>query len=555
MDEQDPQPATSSEDMGRLLARGGDPHLPSLENRVAFQWEAMADSLAHRHSIHRDTTVIGWLAAAVRERPAAVLDVGCAYGNHLLMLNSRLGCDQEVRLVGLDLHEDGLRYGRAFAATVPGYANVSFATGDLTAGLDFADATFDAINLADVLEHLEDPVGVLRELARITKPGGVIVVSTPLRDGMVKRLAAGANRLSRGRIYRAYYAGKETELDEHGAPVMHPRRPRPHLGNDSARAAPDRGRRRAGGGRRRAHERHEWQQVVRPTPLRPVGAHPHRGRPWSAAPALLGPRRLSTPRRPPLRALTRPRAAHTARDASRPRGEAHREARRTRHTLHNGAVSPPSDKLDQPGRRNRMTAQQRREQLIVIGRSIFAAKGFEAATVEEIAAKAGVSKPVVYEHFGGKEVLYAVVVDREMAALLQGVSAALETPGPTRGLVEKAALALLDYVEASTDGFRILVRDSPAGQSTGTFASLIGDIATQVEALLAREFSRRKLDPKSAPIYAQMLVGMVALTGQWWLDHRSFKKADVAAHLVNLAWNGLVGMQDRPTLRTPVGRR
>ena len=52
-----------------------------------------------------------------------------------------------------------------------------------------------------------------------------------------------------------------------------------------------------------------------------------------------------------------------------------------------------------------------------------------------------------------------------------------------------------------------------------------------------------------------MLVGMVALTGQWWLDSRKFKKADVAAHLVNLAWNGLAGLEAKPTLRTPTATR
>ena len=59
-----------------------------------------------------------------------------------------------------------------------------------------------------------------------------------------------------------------------------------------------------------------------------------------------------------------------------------------------------------------MTGKQRREQLIRIGRTLFADRGFEGTTVEEIAAKAGVSKPVVYEHFGGKEGLHADVVDR-----------------------------------------------------------------------------------------------------------------------------------------------
>ncbi|MGW2815473.1 TetR family transcriptional regulator [Streptomyces sp. NPDC001415] len=198
-------------------------------------------------------------------------------------------------------------------------------------------------------------------------------------------------------------------------------------------------------------------------------------------------------------------------------------------------------------RRTRMTGAERREQLLDIGRTLFAEKGFEGTSVEEIAAKAGVSKPVVYEHFGGKEGLYAVVVDREMRSLLDMVTGAL-TAGHPRELLEQAAFALLDYIETYTDGFRILVRDSPVAQSTGTFASLISDIATQVEDILGLEFKARGFDAKLAPLYAQALVGMVALTGQWWLDVRKPKKAEVAAHLVNLAWHGLDGLEPKPRL-------
>ena len=196
-----------------------------------------------------------------------------------------------------------------------------------------------------------------------------------------------------------------------------------------------------------------------------------------------------------------------------------------------------------------MTGKERREQLITIGRRLFAERGFEGTSVEEIAAKAGVSKPVVYEHFGGKEGLYAVVVDREMQHLLEMVTGAL-TGGHPRELLEQAAFALLDYIEQSTDGFRILVRDSPVAQSTGSFASLISDIATQVEHILVDEFKQRGYEPKHASLYAQMLVGMVALTGQWWLDVRKPRKAQVAAHLVNLAWNGLSGLEPKPKLVT-----
>ncbi|MGL5816532.1 MAG: TetR/AcrR family transcriptional regulator [Phycicoccus sp.] len=199
-----------------------------------------------------------------------------------------------------------------------------------------------------------------------------------------------------------------------------------------------------------------------------------------------------------------------------------------------------------------MTGRERREQLVGVGRKHFADKGVDGATIEEIAASAGVSKPVVYEHFGGKEGLYAVVVDREIESLLAGITAALDSSGSSRQLIERAALALLDYVDTNSDGFRILVRDSPTGQTTGSFASLMSDVSSQVDHILAAEFKRHKLDPKAAPMYAQMLVGMIALTGQWWLDNRKFKKHEVAAHVVNLAWNGLTRLEAKPALTPEV---
>jgi hypothetical protein len=85
-------------------------------------------------------------------------------------------------------------------------------------------------------------------------------------------------------------------------------------------------------------------------------------------------------------------------------------------------------------------------------------------------------------------------------------------------------------------------------QSTGTFASLLSDVASQVEHILVEQFAARGFNSKLAPMYAQMLVGMVALTGQWWLDARKPKRAEVAAHLVNLAWNGLANLEAKPGL-------
>ena len=214
------------------------------------------------------------------------------------------------------------------------------------------------------------------------------------------------------------------------------------------------------------------------------------------------------------------------------------------------ASVPPSRKPS--GAKVRMTGQERREQLLNVGRKLFAEKGFETVTVEEIAAKADVSKPVVYEHFGGKEGLYAVVVDREMNYLLDSVTQSLtgsQNDGAgARELVEQAGMALFNYIDSNPQGLSILVRDSPVTAQTGSFASLMVDIATQVEDVLAAEFKAHGINDKYAPMYSQMLVGMVAFTGQWWLDVRKPKKEEVVAHLVNLAWNGLRDLDPKPTL-------
>lgn len=198
----------------------------------------------------------------------------------------------------------------------------------------------------------------------------------------------------------------------------------------------------------------------------------------------------------------------------------------------------------------RMTGLERREQLISIARPIFASRGFQATSVEEVAAAAKVSKPVIYEHFGGKEGLYAVIVDREVSSLTKAIIGALESATSPRAMVESSTIALLTYIEDNEDGFRLLMRDSPVSQSTGPYSSIMGDVAVKAEYLLAQTLEAMGLDPTPSPMYAQMLVGIVSQVGQWWLEERSADKQTVAAHVINLAWYGLRGMRPDPKLVT-----
>jgi AcrR family transcriptional regulator len=200
----------------------------------------------------------------------------------------------------------------------------------------------------------------------------------------------------------------------------------------------------------------------------------------------------------------------------------------------------------------RLTAAARRAQLIEVGRSIFAKRGYEATSVEEIAGRAKVSKPIVYEHFGGKEGLYAVIVDREVEHIVSRIVEAMSTGSP-RERLEKAALAFLTYVEERPDGFAILLRDAPPAKQSGEMPALMYDLAGRVGDIFAEQFRKAGYDAKAAPIYAHGLVGMVAFVGQWWTESRKRPPAEtVASHIAALAWMGLRHLPKRPALTKSV---
>lgn len=206
----------------RLLYRDDDPHRPSLENRVAYQWEAGTDTLGYRNARLRDDTILRWSASVLGRsvRPAEVLDIGCAYGNLLLMLNAYMGLDQQIHYAGIDIDDRGLAYGQVFAESLEGFANCNFLTQDITAPLPIESGTLDLVIAADVLEHLPDMASTVGEINRVLKSTGRLIISTPLADSAFKRLARRANVLTKGSINKAYYRGKDAELDADGQPVM-----------------------------------------------------------------------------------------------------------------------------------------------------------------------------------------------------------------------------------------------------------------------------------------------------------------------------------------------
>ena len=206
-------------------------------------------------------------------------------------------------------------------------------------------------------------------------------------------------------------------------------------------------------------------------------------------------------------------------------------------------------------RTRRLTAAARRAQLVEVGRAVFAKRGYEAVSMEEIAAQAKVSKPIVYEHFGGKEGLYAVIVDREVEHIVSRIVAAIGSGSP-RERLEQAVVAFLTYVKERPDGFAMLLRDAPQSKRTGEMPALMYDLADRVGDIFTDQFRKAGYDAKAAPIYAHALVGMVAFVGQWWTESRKPPPADVvASHVAALAWMGLRHLPRRPALLGESGRK
>ncbi len=205
--------------------------------------------------------------------------------------------------------------------------------------------------------------------------------------------------------------------------------------------------------------------------------------------------------------------------------------------------------------KKRLSAPERRLQLMSVGRAVFAVSGYESASIEEIARQAGVSKPIVYEHFGSKEGLHAAVVDRELDTLVERVTQSI-SEGSARARFEGAVLAFLTYVKEEPEGFAVLTRDSPTAQARRGLTRVIGDTAERVGDVFAVSFKSAGFNAKVSPIYANALVGMVTQVGQWWAaESRGVSIELVAKHVAALGWMGLRHLPVEPEMLTMKKRK
>ncbi len=206
--------------------------------------------------------------------------------------------------------------------------------------------------------------------------------------------------------------------------------------------------------------------------------------------------------------------------------------------------------LSDAQRGQRLPRAARRAQLLDAARSVFVAAGYHSAAMDDIAEAAGVSKPVLYQHFPGKLDLYLALLDESCDQLEQLVRDALARPTDgNKGRVEATIDAYFDYVAAEDSGFR-MVFESDLTNEPQVRNRIDGVGLTCAEAIADVIAADTGLSDEQAMILGVALTGLAQVSARFWLAQGQEVPQDEAARLVSrLAWGGIgsVPALDRET--------
>ncbi|RLK54687.1 TetR/AcrR family transcriptional regulator [Actinokineospora cianjurensis] len=193
------------------------------------------------------------------------------------------------------------------------------------------------------------------------------------------------------------------------------------------------------------------------------------------------------------------------------------------------------------GRGARLPRTARRAQLLAAAQDVFAANGYHAAGMDEIAERAGVSKPVLYQHFPGKLELYMALLDKHVDELVRRVTEAMDATSDNKARVRNAVGAYFDFVDGESQAFRLVFESDLRGEPLVQDA-IERATSASVDAIAATITADASLDGSRARLLAVGLVGASQVAARSWLaDNRALPKEEAINLISNLAWRGIGG--------------
>jgi len=199
----------------------------------------------------------------------------------------------------------------------------------------------------------------------------------------------------------------------------------------------------------------------------------------------------------------------------------------------------PAGGTDTAGRPTRLPRSARRKQLLEAAQEVFVAQGYHAAAMDDIAERAGVSKPVLYQHFPGKLELYLALLDTHCDAIIAKMRSAMQSSTDNRVRMAGAISAYFDFVDHESEAFRLVfesdLRNDPQVRQRVERVEQ-GCIAAVTDTII----SDTALAGDAAELLASGLVGAAGQSAQFWLANgRRTPKAEAESLVAALIWRGV----------------
>jgi AcrR family transcriptional regulator len=177
-----------------------------------------------------------------------------------------------------------------------------------------------------------------------------------------------------------------------------------------------------------------------------------------------------------------------------------------------------------------------RERLILeVAGQVFARRGYHAAAMDEIAAEADVSKPMLYAYFGSKEGLYLAYIDRTGRQLLDRLTAAGASGASPMARLHARTGEFLAFVEEHRDGWAVLFAEMASSRPLADeVASLRGQIAEAIRRMISAEVTPARLSDTAAEAIAHAIVGAGESLANWWLAHPTVDRERLTAWYVGV---------------------
>ncbi len=195
--------------------------------------------------------------------------------------------------------------------------------------------------------------------------------------------------------------------------------------------------------------------------------------------------------------------------------------------------------------RRRLPRAEREEQLLEVAQAVFAERGFRSPSMDEIAVRAGVTKPVLYDHFGSKDGLIAACIRHAGAQLLRDVDAAVTAVSGPRQILEAGFAAFFGFVELFGQGWFMLIgENSVVGPAADALEAIRRQQAVYVAQRLGAEFPSAERDDLTA--YSEGIIGACERIALWRRDRPDVPADRATAVLMSLVWGGLGSLTRTP---------